>query len=221
MTFFRPSALLCALILLPAAPYAAAQKPAPARRPAAPKAAPASYPPLPASVANMKLDDASGGMKSVSEFKGKVMLLTMTGRSEKDDGGTLSGDIGFAMAREPDFARAAIVTLDGYPGMLHRYILGRVEDAYRTGEKETDIRYRKHGMVAQPRNRNTVLVDFSGDAARKMGVLGHTDDTYQAYVLDRQQRIVLHLTQGQNHNSEARTRELITAAIRRELAKKR
>jgi hypothetical protein len=201
---------IAASLLLSAPWIAEAQKPHPA-----------PYPPLPPGVANHKLDNASGGMTAVSSFQGKVVMLLIIGKSEKDEGGKLSGDINFAMAKQPDFARVSIANLPGYPSPLHGYILRRVGDSYRTGVKETEDRFKQHGLTCLPRHRDTVLVDFSGDVAKKLGVEGQTDDTYQAYVLDRQQHIVLHLTEGQNHNSEARTRELITAAIRRELARKR
>jgi hypothetical protein len=185
------------------------------------KAHPAPFPPLPSGVANLKLDNASGGMTAVSSFQGKVVMLLIVGKSEKDEGGKLSGDINFAMAKQPDFARISIANLPGYPSPLHGYILRRVGDSYRTGVKETEDRFKQHGLTFLPRHRDTVLVDFSGDVAKKLGVQDHTDDTYQAYVLDRKQRVVLHLTEGQDHNSEARTRELISAAIRRELARRK
>lgn len=170
---------------------------------------------LPAAVNSLKMESMGGGTKALADFRGKTLLLVIAAKGSRDAAAKLSSGIGVTLADQTDLVRVVVGDLRAVPGWLRGDIRRGIRNGYQKTESELESAFKAKGLTFEERHRGILLLDWRGELARLLGVAGKTDQTYQAFVIDRQGKLRAHLTQKQEGATEEALRNLVLDALRK------
>lgn len=142
-----------------------------------------------------KIEYIESGTKSLEDFKGKVMLLSLYGRGSGEAAGKLSADLAPKFAKEKDFVRVSVADLTGAPGFLKGSIRKGVRDGAKKGEEKTKSLFENEKLEYKPENSSVYLLDWKGIVAKELGVGGKTGRTYQIFVIGKKGEILFRYSQ--------------------------
>ena len=150
---------------------------------------------LSAKLLTEKIEYIESGTKTLEDFKGKIVLLSLYGRGSGEAAGKLSADLALTFAKEKDFVRVSVADLAGAPGFLRGSIRKGVRDGAKKGEEKTKSLFENEKLTYAPENASVYLLDWKGIIAKELGVGGKTERTYQIFVIGKKGELLFRYSQ--------------------------
>lgn len=181
---------------------------------AVPAAAQSRTESVPAPAASARLENPFGGTRSLHDFQGKVVLLTVAGKGPAEEAGRLSAHIGVEVAARTDFVRVCVIDLNGMWGILRAAARSTARNTIQDGNRRIEALFQRKGVKYESRHMAVYLLDWESAVARPLGIAKKVGETFQVFVLDREGRITFRSAQQPAGTLETSCEPAVLDAVR-------
>ena len=142
-----------------------------------------------------RIETLSGKAISLTDFRGKIVLLILSAKGPSRAAGLLLQDIFVGSGARSDVAYLTDADLTAAPGVLRGMIRSDVKGMAKKNHDRLLAALMQAGIPYTPQNEPVTLLDWQGVLTRQFSVSGKTERAYQVFVLDREGKTVFHYEQ--------------------------
>ena len=167
-----------------------------------------------------KVENVDGGVTALSQLRGNVTVLILSGKGSADAGTALMREITLGAAQERELTYALVADLRDAPGFFRGTIRGKVKDKMLKQRQATQDDFKRAGAVYEARHTPLILLDWKGAVAKAFSLQGSLDAAYRVLVLDKAGNIAFQYAQPNLKKGEKSLNAPILKAIKETLARK-
>lgn len=156
-------------------------------------------------------ETADGDRFTLSQLRGRVAVVIISGKSSGDAGMALMQGVTSAALKEENIVYVLVADLRSAPGLFRGQIRSKVRK--RLGEQRTasEEALRLKGVSIDPRRRPIVLLDWHGSMAKQYAVKGNFDAAYHVLVLNAAGQPVFQADQPDQTTAQPPTEAIVRA----------